>query len=94
MRQASFLYHITHRDTFILQDDGSTELDYFMAKVNIGYFNSLKDDTGQPLNITPIDLMDTVKDADNEVGCVICCRGSPVKVISVGMIISKIGMQI
>ncbi|XP_065883436.1 uncharacterized protein [Dysidea avara] len=66
-------------------------LDYFMAKVNIDYLHSLKDDTGHPLDITPIDLMDTVDIHDNNVAYIIKHSEAGPRCISAGMIISVIG---
>ena len=54
-----------------LQFGGSLGLDYFIAKVNTDYMNSLKDSAGQPLGIKPIDLTDTVDVSEGHVVSVI-----------------------
>ena len=72
LRLLDILLECTLLLIFILsQFDGSLGLDYFIAKINTDYLDSLTDGAGKPLGIKPIDLTDTVDVSEGHVVSVI-----------------------
>ena len=70
------------------QENGSDGLDYFIAKVNT---NSLKDSTGQPLDIIPINLTDTIDIAEGDMVIVIQHPNGGLKGQSISTVVEVIG---